>query len=226
MRKTLEDFKDKHKGEEVIVVCNGPGLKNIPFGFIESRTNFAMNFFSHWVPWIRVDYWLVLDPICFKAMVPAEGSIKFLKAHHQHLFDEYPDDDLVFYSMRDRIPGFTYTEDWGTKYSTTAIAAAHLAKYMGASKVLLVGFDCTYGIGLYQNLPDFEGLSRIPHFYDPKNHFSGYSGMWDEHFRDFAAWAEEDGMEVVNLSTPTQSKYLKRGEYQDYWSPEDFNGRK
>lgn len=220
----LEDFKDKHKGEEVIIVCNGDGLKNIPFAFIESRTNFVMNFFCHWVPWLKVDYWLVLDPICFKGIQSADGATKFIKAHHQKHFTDCEDENIVFYLMRDRIPGFRYSDEWGLKYSTTAIAASHLAVHMGASKILLVGFDCTYGMGLYQNLPDFEGLSRIPHFYDRRKHFYGYSGMWDDHFRDFAKWAEEQGTEVVNLSIPTKSKHLKRGNYQDYWQPEIKDG--
>lgn len=219
----LEDFKDKHKGEEVIVVCNGPGLKNIPFAFIESRPNFVINFFPYWAPWVRINYWLALDPICFKALEHAKEAVKFIKSHQANVFKGYEDENLVFYEMRDQVPGFVWTEEWGLKYSTTALAAAHLGVYMGASKVLLVGFDCTYGMGLYQNLADFEGLSRIPHFYDKRKHFNGYSGMWDEHFRIFADWAEGQGTEIINLSVPTASKHLKREDYRDYWRPE--NGR-
>lgn len=225
----LEEFKGKHEGEEIIVVCNGPGLKNIPFAFLESRTNFTINFFAYWVPFIKPDYWIVLDPLCYGAAEYVNGTVKFIKEHAApefkggciERFGEFDDKDTVFYQMRDRIPGFVFTEDWGLKYSTSAIAAAHLAQYMGASKVLLVGFDCTYGIGLYSDIDNFKGLSRIPHFYDHRHHFSGYSGMWDEHFRDFAEWSKEQGTEVLNLSIPTKSKYLERGDYREYWQPEE-----
>ncbi|NOR90111.1 MAG: hypothetical protein GQ524_07630, partial [Anaerolineales bacterium] len=140
----LEDFKGKHEGEEIIIVCNGPGLKNIPFAFLESRTNFVLNFFSYWVPFIKPDYWLVLDPLCYKGAEYVDGAVKFVKAHAAREFKggcienfgEFDDENTVFYQMRDKIPGFTFTERWGVKYSTSAIAAAHLAQYMGASKVL------------------------------------------------------------------------------------------
>jgi hypothetical protein len=224
----LDEFKDKHKGEEMIVVCNGPGLKNIPFAFIESRPHFVLNFFAAWVPFLRPTYWVVLDPLCFRAAEYVNGTVKFVKGHQEEAFLHEmsiqgmdPDQDqVVFYQMRDKIPNFVWTEEWGVKYSTSAIAASHLAVHMGASKVLLVGFNCTYGMGLYEDLDNFKGISRIPHFYDPRNHFSGYSEMWDIHFAHFRDWAEEQGTEVVNLSIPTESQYLKRESYLDYWQPE------
>lgn len=226
--RNLSEFENIHEGEEVIIVCNGPGLKNIPFAFLESRTNFVINFFSMWVPFIAPDYWLVLDPLCFKGAEYVNGTVKFVKAHQAEEFericienfDEFDGENTCFYQMMDRIPNFIFTEKSGVKYSTTAIAAAHIAVHMGASKIMLVGFDCTYGIGLYQDINDFKGISRIPHFYDPRHHFTGYSGMWDEHFGDFAKWAKERGTEVINLSIPTKSKMLEQGDYRDYWQPE------
>lgn len=228
--KLLEEFEGIHEGEEVIIVCNGPGLKNIPFAFLESRPTFVINFFAAWVPFLKPDYWMVLDPLCFKGAEYVNGTTKFVKGHQAQEFEgecikrgiEFDEENTCFYQMQDKIPNFTWTEKWGVKYSTTAIAAAHIAVgVMGVSKVLLVGFDCTYGMGLYSNIDDFKGLSRIPHFYDHRHHFDGYSGMWDEHFRDFAKWAEEEKeAEVVNLSIPTKSKFLKREDYRDYWEPE------
>ncbi|MCK4962181.1 MAG: hypothetical protein KAS19_06835 [Anaerolineales bacterium] len=215
----LEDFENAHKGEEVIIIGNGPGLKNIPFAFIESRTNFVMNFFSAWVPFIKPDYWLALDPLCFKGAEYVDQTVKFVKAHHAEPFGEYTDNNLVFYKMMDRIKGFQWSDKWGLKYSTTAIAAAHIAVTMGVSKILFVGIDCTHGIGGYQDLENFKGLSRIPHFYDPRYHFTGYSEQWDEHFGLFVNWAAERDVEVINLSIPTLSKNLPKGDYRDYWLP-------
>lgn len=189
-----------------------------------------LNFFVYWVPFIRPTYWLVLDPLCFRATkaISHKNTIKFVKGHQKEAFlsalKEWGIDDqeetTVFYQMRDKIPNFTFTEEWGLNYSTSAIAAAHLAVYMGASKILLVGFDCTYGMALYDNFNDFDGRSKIPHFYDPRNHFCGYSEMWDSHFAYFRDWANEQGTEVINLSIPTESKYLEREDYTDYWQPE------
>ena len=218
----LEDFKDKHKGEEMIVVGNGPGLKNIPFAFLESRPTFVINFFSYWVPWLKPTYWLALDPLCFEGAKYVNGTYKFIKAHNIETFkaiEEIEDEMLVYYSMPDQIPGFMWTKNWGLGYSTTAIAAAHLAHHMGASKALIVGFDCTHGTGIYEG----KGLSRIPHFYYSRFHFTGYAEQWDDQFGHFTKWVLEQGqgMEVINLSIPTKAKNLVRGDYRDYWQPED-----
>lgn len=226
----LEDFKDKHKGEEVIVVCNGPGLLNIPFAFLRSRPIFTLNYFAYWVPFIQPDYWLVLDPLCFRGVKgeTVKKATTFIKGHQKQAYIQaskeylgtFYEDSTVFYKMEDRIPGFTYTEEWGTKYSTSAIAAAHLGEYMGASKVLLVGFNCTYGMALYDNIYEFEGKSKIPHFYDDRDHFWGYSELWDSAMARFRDWAAERGTEVINLSIPTESKYIERQDYRLYWQPE------
>lgn len=218
----LEEFAGIHEGEEVIVVGNGKGLLNIPFAFIQSRPNFVMNYFSAWAPFIKPTYWMALDPLCFNGASYVDKTIKFVKAHHAEKFAEFEtDENLVYYSMRDKIPGFKWTEKWGMQYSTTAIAAMHLAVHMGANPILAVGIDCTHGIGGYQDIDDFKGLSRIPHWYDPRRHFTGYSDQWDKQFGEFTAWANERGVEVINLSIPTKSKNLPRGDYRDYWAPPD-----
>lgn len=215
----FEEFKDIHKGEEMIVVGNGPGLKNIPFAFLESRPNFVLNFFSAWVPFIKPTYWLALDPLCFKGAEYVDKTIKFIKAHHANRFTEHKDNNLVLFKMMDKIPNFQWNKHWGLRYSTSAIAASHIAVEMGVSKILLVGIDCTHGMGIYQDLDNFKGISRIPHFYDPRFHFTGHAELWDEHFGIFAEWARERGVEVVNLSIPTKCTSLQWGDYREYWSP-------
>jgi hypothetical protein len=225
----LEALRGAHEGGEVIIAGNGPGLKNIPFAFLESRPLFVLNFFATWATFIKPSYWVALDPLCFKAAEDLNPTtLRMVKAHNKALYEEelnrwgidLAPDQTVYYRMGEKVPGLRWNDDWGVQYSTSAIAAAHLALYMGAKKALVVGFDCTHGIGGYDNLDNFKGLSRIPHFYDHRYHFDGYSDHWDMHFGMFSAFAEERGMEVINLSIPTQSKRLKRGDYRDYWEPE------
>jgi hypothetical protein len=218
----LQEFEGIHEGQEVIVAGNGVGLKNIPFAFLESRPLFVMNYFNCWVPFVKPDYWLVLDPLCFEGAEFVLETIKFVKQHHRQTFAAH-ETNTCFYRMMDKIEGFNFSPQEGLQYSTTAIAAAHIAiGVMKAKRVLLVGFDCTYGMSLYEDLgPGFRGISRIPHFYDPRKHFTGYADQWDEQFGAFAAWAaDEHQAEIVNLSIPTKSVYLTPGDYREYWQPE------
>jgi hypothetical protein len=218
----IEDFKDKHKGEEMIVICNGNGLKNIPFAFLESRPNFAINFFTHWTPWLKIDYWAGTDARVFE-MIEHEtlkGIPKFLPAYIQLKEDEVPEenDEIVYYKFTDRIPGFvnvTRGHGLGLRYSTTAIACAHLAHYMGSPRVFVVGFDCTLGLLVYEH----HGLSQMPHYYDRRDHPSEHATAWDRQFGFFNDWL--DGrMEIINLSTPTMCETLPRADVFDFWRPE------
>lgn len=224
------DFKDKHKGEEMIVICNGSGLKNIPFAFLESRPSFAINFFPYWVPWIKPTYWSVTDPRCFEVISheALRGVPKFVP-EYTLLFgeDENPEKAEGYDAVKDEVVYYQYHEDiprilnvkrgkgTGLRFGTTAIACAHHCWYMGASAVLLVGFDCTLGLVEYEG----EGLSKIPHFYDARNHKGEYAESWDKDFGSYATWASENGMEVVNLSVPTMSTTLIRSDLRGWWRP-------
>ncbi len=210
----LKDFKDRHKGEEMIVVCNGPGLKNIPWAFLESRPYIAINYFTYWGKFMRPDYWIAVDPLCFEN-VDWTDCPKFIKQHHEPRFNDDQKKQIVFYRFDDQIPGLLTTEDYGLSYSTSAIGAAHLCHYMGASKVLLVGFDCTHGNALIEH----HGLSQIPHWYDPRVHFFDKAHSWDKDFGSFLEWVEPRGTEIINLSIPTFCVSLPLGDYRDYWEP-------
>lgn len=221
----LEDFKDKHAGEEMIVICNGDGLKNIPFAFLESRPNFAINHFPRWVRWIKVNYWSMTDHQNQEMLIheSLNGVPKFLpkfvrlnKKIDESIWPEKVKDEIVFYQFYDDIPGFVNVKrghGLGLRYGTTAIGCCHLAHYMGASKVYLVGFDCTLGLLEYEG----KGLSKIPHFYDKRDHKGELASSWNKQMGFFADWAKEHGTEIVNLSIPTMCNTVPKDDYKKIW---------
>jgi len=224
----IEDFKDKHKGEEMIVICNGDGLKNIPFAFLESRPNFAINHFPRWVPWLRVDYWTMTDHINQEMLrheslvgVPKflPEYIKLVKHFDQDVLSVKEKEEIVYYQFFDEIKGFVNVKrghGLGLRYGTSAIACCHLAHYMGASVIYLVGFDCTLGLLEYEG----KGLSKIPHFYDRRNHKGEIAVSWNKQMGYFADWAKDHRTYIYNLSIPTMCDTVPRIYYGDIWSPE------
>lgn len=220
----VKDFYHKHEGEEIIVVCNGPGLKNIPLAFLESRTNFAINFLPHWLQFIRFDYWVALDQQCYE-MVSREvltGVPKFIKRDHEKFAESsgFMLDGLVVpFGLDDKIEGLGYGGDPSyARYSTSAIAASHLAVKMGASKVLLVGFDCTHDMHAVKRS---EGRTGLPHIYDKEtaDNPGKTHNSWSMQFGHFAEWAKTQGSMVINLSIPTTCGSLLLGDYRDFWQP-------
>lgn len=224
----IEDFKDKHAGEEMIIICNGNGLKNIPFAFLESRPNFAINWFPYWTPWIRVDYWTMTDDKNQDMLVheTLKGIPKFLpewiklrKQLDQDAWSDEVKNEIIFYQFYDEIRGFVNVKrghGLGLRYGTSAIACCHLAHYMGASTVYLVGFDCTLGLLEYEG----EGLSKIPHFYDKRNHKGEEAVSWNNQMGSFADWAKEQGTEIINLSIPTMCDSVPWIDYRNIWRAE------
>lgn len=210
----IEDFKDKHSGEEMIVVCNGPGLKNIPWAFIESRPYIALNYFTYWGQFMKPTYWMAADPLCFENTEWTDCP-KFIKAHHAERFNKEQSETIVFFKFFEIIPGILNIKDFGLSYSTSAIMAAHMCHYMGAKTCLLVGFDCTHGIARIEH----HGLSQIPHWYDHRKHMHDMAHSWNKQFGAFYEWVKPRGMEIVNLSIQTYCNALPLGDYQDYWQP-------
>lgn len=210
----LEDFKGRHEGEEMIVVCNGPGLKNIPWAFIESRPYVAINYFTYWGRFMRPDYWVAVDPLCFEN-VDWTDCPKFIKQHHEPRFTDEQKESIVFFKFMDEIEGFITHEEYGLSYSTSAIMAAHLCYYMGACTCILVGFDCTHGIAKIEH----HGLSQIPHWYDPRVHFFDLAHSWNKQFGYFLEWVRPRGMRIVNASVPTFCSTLPLADHRDFWDP-------
>ena len=217
------DYVDRHAGEQVIIIGNGPSLKNIPIGFIESRTNIGINYLRQKIPWIRLDYWMATDKeVVLDLVSDINGIPKFIPTRYMNIVkvDLDPDnfDEIVPMALMEDIPGTRYSPVYGASYTTTLAAAAHMAFLMGAIEILAVGFDCSFYKGNREYIGD--GKSKLPHFYDDKPAML-YKREWDNDVFYVDRYIRGHGSGVVNLSQPTLSKRLEKSIYSEYWSPPD-----
>ena len=200
----MHRYKDIHDGP-MICIGNGPSLLNVPTDFLGMYPSIGMNWvvhYNHLIDDFVPNYWVALDggplveipdiPTCFVRRKYSK-SIK--------------GDNLVFFDPQD-LDGPD-----GLGHSTTMVAAVQIALYMGASDVLIVGFDCTKG---YRGdaLPEY-GKNGTRHFYDLENG-SQTSVKWDKDVGKLASWAESTGRAVWNLSPFTMASRVPRAEVTEW----------
>ena len=219
----LADFKDRHAGEEIICIGAGPSLKFLPPAFLESRPNIAVNLVRHWMPFLRVDHWLgldvgTIDPEKYNALPSIEGIPQFIPLRYVHRakLHEWGSDDLVSMVLP-QVQGIPFSPSYGASYTTSLAAAAQLAgEIMGASRVLLVGFDCT-------RTARHSNHYHLPHFYNdpgPDNPVK-YERPWDLQMQRLRTHLLDLGSDLLNLTRPTASdpELLPQSNYREFWTP-------
>lgn len=181
------------------MVGNGPSLKGVAGAFLRSRPTIVMNWLPRWRKDFTPTYWVCQDTIC----IPAIGFLS----------DE---------TMRYRLSSLPNLNRWpadpivqNTEWTTTTLFAAEMAMWMGATTILIVGFDCSMNDGVYQNRG--EGITAQPHFYDVKKPAFKHE-KWNRQAGIFRQIAEDAGVRVLNLSDPTFCDTMERGLLSDWYS--------
>jgi len=174
MRKITE-FKNLHKGETIYVFGSGATLNYLAPGFFDDKTCVTTNFagsvfglkkyycFSHYHEDSRKEH-------------AKEQSIAVFTPDKEHGTDGYfidIMDGIVLFEATQGRPGASFDphgKDWPTREDSIIVGssgihgAMHLAAYMGAKYIVLVGADCgTLG-----------GNHRIDGYVEGDNHWQLY----------------------------------------------------
>ncbi len=214
-------FVDKEKGEEIIVIGNGPGLKNIPPAFLMSRVNIGINYIREYYPFIKLDHWLTIDKECLPAIpyaVPAFVPFRFMSLVTSSAENKIP--NVIPMILWKEIEGIPWSPSYGSGYTTSLAAAVHLAVFvLGAPRVFVVGFDCTFPLTPLREHVD--GKSNLPHFYHDEGAKVIKMHQWDNEMGYLRTAVEDHGAEIINLSVPTESETLFQDDYRIYWRPNE-----
>lgn len=212
----FDDFKDAHKGEEVICIGNGPSLDGIPISFLRSRPSFGLNYlpaYSNLLDGFMPTYWLALDRVPLEVIPSLSQQIPKFVPHRQRktieaegITAKYA--NIIGFNMSDmKHPG-------GMGYGTSLLAAAHIAGvHMGASTILLVGFDCAKA--KKSKKPHDTGKTGCPHFYDADHEPKEMNG-WCNMFSILDKYLNKTGQGIINLSNPTFCKSLTQRSVLQY----------
>lgn len=209
----LQDFRNIHDGEDVLAIGTGPSLLDIPTDFLSTMPSIGVNYLPYYrdlLDGFIPHYWTALDtsPMELLDSMPAE-IIRFVPNRQQKRAEAAGRNlkNCVFYE----VAAMPRPDRMG--YSTSLAAAVQIAFYMGASNVLLAGFDCTKG-NKSDALPE-PGKTGTQHFYDPDNGRQ-YSPGWDKNMGQIAEWAEAMGKGLYNISPFTMSRMVQQRSFREW----------
>lgn len=197
------------KNEKVLIIGNGPSLKDIDLNLIKGRNVIVMNSFENasWKDSVKIVAHCIGEPSMVSAWSKDDikKSIKGTNANSYWLhftsfghFNDIEKKDLLHYAFITHEPGI-----WGQKridltsptltFQTTAQLAIQVALHMGFNDIGLLGFDHDWLAN-----PDYS------------RHF--YSNEKD----DFDTLHEMTYLQVVNMIDRMWRIYYKLNEIADY----------
>jgi glycosyltransferase involved in cell wall biosynthesis len=201
----LSLLKNKHRGEDIYIVGAGPSGNFVDPGFFEGKIVVGVNrTFKHF----PCTYSLfkefangeMASELSTSTTIPviARGSYGHLKqdGHRRNVaffaqpnayFFDHPENQIT---SVDTTPIYEGMDRLVVSWSSIT-SAIHLAAYMGAKNVILVGHDC----GL------IDGKSTLEGYYDDMK-----SSMWSD-TKQYADWLSQIEIQTIAVKDAVQDKY-------------------
>jgi hypothetical protein len=176
----LSRLKDRHAGQRLILVANGPSLNRMDLTLLRGEITLGLNKiflgFSQFGFYPRY-YVAVNEKVIQQSAdrIRAMNCVKFIAARSAHLVPE----DALTYHISTMSPPARFCTDVAQGVHegwTVTYVALQIAYFMGFNSVIIVGLDHRYR---YTGVPNEAGVLNGP---DP-NHFSpeyfGFGQTWD-----------------------------------------------
>jgi hypothetical protein len=180
--KYIKELKDKHKGQDIYVICSGKSCDFIDNSFFDNKVTLGVNqvyrkFKTDYLVRKENNYMIPVikaNPESIHCITVGNcgGNNKtnldtFIKTKELH------DKQVYFIPHLANVHNMKYPTDENqlvVSYSTTT-TAIHLAAYMGAANILLVGHDCGYLDGQLNFEGYYKGIHRVQNSND---HYHGW----------------------------------------------------
>jgi len=230
-------FKDKHKGERVVIIGNGPSLNQLDLGLLAEVPTIAVNaiFLASDRMGFDPTYYVVEDTAVMRDNL---DQIKEYKAGHKFFPSIYRDQignppNTSYFRMNTgfyegRSPAFCvprFSIDASQRlYSgqSVTIINLQLAYYMGFSDVILIGMDFSYSIPESSIVDGNRILSQG----DDPNHFHpdyfGKGKVWKDpkldrvlaNYQLAKLMFESDGRQIVNATPGGKLELFERVDFR------------
>jgi hypothetical protein len=236
-REKMSTFRDRHKGERLVIIGNGPSLNNLDLSRLKGEYTIGVNgiFYAKDAMGFDPTYYVVEDTA---VMADNLDMIKAYEAGHKFFPSIYRDKvgeaDNVSYFMMNRgfyspsspnfcIPRFAtdVTQQVFCGQSVTIINL-QLAYHMGFTQVVLIGMDFSYVI---PDDAEIDGNLITSAGHDPNHFHPDYFGrgkVWKDPKLDrvLASYSlakrvfEADGRSIVNATAGGKLELFDRANYE------------
>lgn len=190
----IRAIKDLHRGETLFVLGTGPSVRTVPGELLSRYSTIGCNGIGYvWQP----DHYIICDPFVYALHEPI-----FLACPGQRILSSFTEGqcDLRIYYRREDVLGFSRDQVFSA--DSTGFIALSTAYVMGASRIVLVGFD-GYPAGETQyhcyDEPAVE-VARVRYEWQPGSGKDSLLRAAFSHARDAAL---RDGCEIRRLTPST-----------------------
>ena len=161
----LSKFKDKHKHKDIYILASGKSVDFLPTSFLENKIVIGVNqAYKYYVPTYLVRKECKLIDTVLKECPQtihfiSKGDCGNTNTKNSELLTTHnyfnQKDKIVVYNHLNNIGNLTSLPPKGHLIvsNSTITTAIHLAAYMGAKNIILVGHDC----GTINGHPNFKG---------------------------------------------------------------------
>ena len=226
-RTRLARFRDIHRGERAVLVCNGPSLNRMDLSRLQGQTVIGLNKI-----FLGLDrfgfyprYLVVVNPRVAEqshAELGAMSAIRFVGTRAaEHLAE-----DAFTYHVRSLPAPLVFSDDLTQGFregGTVTHAALQVAYYMGFSEVVIVGMDHRF---TYEGKPHearkMEG--EDPNHFSP-DYFQGQ--VWDnpdlkrseESYAEARRRYEADGRRILDATVDGACQVFEKARYDTLFPP-------
>lgn len=232
----LYAYKNQHRGETGLLICNGPGLTNIPVkGMMEKYPSMAMNRFHFYADQESAypTYYACLGNDQLRtsdqrvALYPMLHYVEvaFLSRLWIHYFSREDHVESIlsghFYGATpQQCKSFSLTPlIWLGVGATQTYPCLQLLYYFGFATVLIIGMDHHYPEGSKKHFYTDElakdwDAAPGPHYETSKD----WAAAADEVYRIARYAFELDGRRIINLSTPTKCDVFTKDRVENWYT--------
>lgn len=146
--KPISELKDSHKGYDLYVVASGASAGYIDPSFFNNKIAIGVN--QIWRRFDNIDYIVAKDSNSMKVNITASRSMGFKLIVSQYncgtyRYEQNKGADYVFQHTDNKLLDINLdvigTDKIVLSYSTIT-SAIHIAAYMGAANIIVIGHDC------------------------------------------------------------------------------------
>ncbi len=181
-------FKNRHAGQECLLLCNGPSLKKVNFGLID-RSRFSVIglnkiYLGFDMLGIKPDYIVAVNKKVIEQSEKVFSKLPIVKFISNRVdMTRYPSNPMLFYLNTFKLPRLnkrfnTNIVEYVHEGWTVTHAALQIAYYMGFKSVYIVGMDHRFT----QHVPGRENKEStidgddVDHFHPA---YFGHGQAWD-----------------------------------------------
>lgn len=197
----LEEYKDKHKGQDIYILASGPSFDFVDPVFLEGKITIGINeIYKRFKP----TYLIRKDPDLLKASLQANPTIPHFISRGQfggkntrnyetitnsQDLSGYP---IILFAHNEnthKLPATLPPEGQLITSYSTIVSAIHLAAYMGAKTILLIGHDCG----------TLDAKVNCENYYTPQNYLISWKHGGEAAYRNWVPTIEADTIALKGL---------------------------